>query len=367
MNLCITRPNESAYSETFLANQINGLNPKISIWNGWYPSILPSGRSFLPFPFNYHVVRGISRNLLPAVYHNIYSHFLASFLLQNKIDTLLANYGPAGATLYEACERAGVKLFVHFHGFDATEHLTLEKYKKAYQVLFKKATGIIVVSNDMKAQLLSLGADESKLYLNPYGVSLKDFSEAAPEKNAQVFISIGRFTAKKAPLLTIRAFNKVLKTCPDAVLKMVGAGELLADAKQLAETLKITEKVHFLGTKTPKEIARLLQEARVYVQHSLKAENGDSEGTPNTILEASATGLPIVSTRHAGIKDAVVHNKTGFLVEEGDWDTMAGYMIELIQNPELAAQMGKAAHAHMVNHYEMSQRMQTLKDIIHQQ
>ena len=65
------------------------------------------------------------------------------------------------------------------------------------------------------------------------------------------------------------------------------------------------------------------------------------EGTPNSILEASAIGLPIVSTNHAGIMDVVNHGISGFLVNEHEVDTMAKYMQELFENRELAKKMGQ--------------------------
>jgi colanic acid/amylovoran biosynthesis glycosyltransferase len=364
MNLCITRSNKYSYSETFIDNQIKELQPQILLWEGWYPSILPTQKSFLPFPFNYLFVRGTLRNLFPSVYHKLYTFFLASYLQKNNIDTLLANYGPMGVALSDACKSANVRLFVHFHGFDAAEYKTLENYKESYEILFQKATGIIIVSNDMKKQLLALGANPATIYLNPYGVEIDKFFGAEPENNTSIFISVGRFTAKKAPIFTIKAFEKVLKSEPNAKLIMIGEGELWEDAKRLVEELKLQESIEFKGKKTPEEIAKYLREASVFVQHSLRAKNGDSEGTPNAVLEASATGLPIVSTRHAGIKDAVVHGETGFLVEEGDWETMADYMLQLAQDPQLAGEMGRAARKHIEKNYEMSKRVQTLREIL---
>jgi glycosyltransferase involved in cell wall biosynthesis len=96
----------------------------------------------------------------------------------------------------------------------------------------------------------------------------------------------------------------------------------------------------------------------------LRTASGDSEGTPNTILEASATGLPIVSTKHAGIREAVVDGQTGYLVEEGEYEIMAQKIIDLLGNPALVESMGAAARKHMEQHYEMSFRIQSLKNIL---
>ena len=364
MNLLIARSNKFSYSETFIDNQINSLKPKIVVYEGWYPSILANGQSFLPFPFNFLIFRGSFRNVFPKIYHKIYSLFFSNYLLKNGIDVVLANYGPMGVSLIEACKKSKVKIYVHFHGFDATEYKILEKYKIGYEKMFMLADGIIVVSTDMKKQLMSLGAKEEKIFLNPYGVDTSIFYNSKSVKKEQIFVAVGRFTAKKAPLNTINAFSIVLQKVKNAKLIMIGDGELFENAIQLVSQLGIQSNVEFLGKKSPFEIAEILKESQVFVQHSICATNGDSEGTPNSILEASSSGLPIVSTMHAGIKDAVIHGETGFLVEEGDWEKMAEYMIELAQNPELAAQMGRRGREFMIKNYDKERQVQKLREIL---
>ena len=93
-------------------------------------------------------------------------------------------------------------------------------------------------------------------------------------------------------------------------------------------------------------------------------ENNDSEGTPTSILEAASTGLPIVSTRHAGIKDAVEHGVTGFLVEEGDYESMADFISILLKDASLAAQMGEQGRIKMQNEYTMEIQTQKLLNAI---
>lgn len=364
MNLCFTRSNKYSHSETFIDNEIKALQPQILIYEGWYPSVLPNGESFLPFPFNFLFVRGGMRNVFPKIYHFLYTHFLASYLTKNKIDVLLANYGPMGVALIDACERADVKMIVHFYGFDATEYKTLKVYQEKYANLFQRVDSIVVVSNDMKTQLHKLGANLSKIYVNPCGVKTSEFLGASPETKPPLFITVGRFTPKKSPQSTIRAFAEVLKKVPTAQMIMVGDGELWEESKQLANELKISDKIDFQGKKSPAEILVLFHQARVFLQHSMLAPSGDSEGTPVAILEASATGLPIISTRHAGIKEAVVHGETGFLVEEGDWKSMGKYMIQLAQDPLLCGKMGRNARKHMEENYEMDKLLHTLKEIL---
>ncbi|MFN8343733.1 MAG: glycosyltransferase [Spirosomataceae bacterium] len=81
-------------------------------------------------------------------------------------------------------------------------------------------------------------------------------------------------------------------------------------------------------------------------------------------MEASAAGLPIVSTRHAGIKEAVDHERTGFLVEEGDYLKMADYISDLLDKPALAQTLGEQARFKMAKEYEMQFRIDKLKEIL---
>jgi glycosyltransferase involved in cell wall biosynthesis len=156
-------------------------------------------------------------------------------------------------------------------------------------------------------------------------------------------LSVGRFVEKKAPQLTIEAFALAHRVDPAARLRMVGDGPLLEKCRELAKQLLPADAVTLLGTQPHAAIEAEMRRARCFVQHSVEAESGDSEGTPVAILEAGASGLPVISTRHGGIPEVIVEGETGFLVDEKDVRGMATQMTRLIRAPALAAQLGLAA------------------------
>jgi glycosyltransferase involved in cell wall biosynthesis len=168
-----------------------------------------------------------------------------------------------------------------------------------------------------------------------------------------VFLAVGRFVEKKGTHLTLLAFAKALEEAPGARLVMAGDGPLLAPCKQMARGLGLGDRVVFLGAVDHAGVAHLMREARAFVQHSLKAEDGNSEGTPVSVLEAGASRLPVIATAHAGIADAVVHGTTGMLVAEGDVEGMARCMVELARAPELAARLGAAGRERIAREYSM--------------
>ena len=125
---------------------------------------------------------------------------------------------------------------------------------------------------------------------------------------------------------------------------MIGDGPLLDDCRKLAADLGIDGAVTFLGTQPPGVVQEEMRKARAFVTaFRRRTENGDCASTPVGILEAGASGLPVVATHHGGIPDVVVPGETGFLVAEKDVATMATHMLALADSPELAGSMGRQA------------------------
>jgi len=177
-------------------------------------------------------------------------------------------------------------------------------------------------------------------------------------------LAVGRLTEKKAPHLLIAAFDRARQDVPDIKLRIVGDGPLMPQCQNLVRELGLTNAVTLLGSQDHGVVEGEMKAARCFVQHSIVAPSGDSEGTPVSIIEASATGLPVISTRHAGIPDVVVEGETGFLVDEGDIATMAERMIRLATEPELAAAMGAAAQARIREHFSIERSLGELWRII---
>lgn len=366
MRICITRPNKFSPSETFLRNQAKGLRQ--------YSEVFELYGGFLPeFQGNGHLLNNRLYWLLNKLYKNILkrennyfgNYGISDFFKKNQIDAVLANYGVSGVKLLPICRKLNLPLIVHFHGFDAFHKPTLRKYQSDYLALFNYAKAIVTVSHEMAEALIRMGAPAKKIFINVYGVDTDFFTPGYLPKTDSSYITVARFAPKKSPQTSITAFYKVLQSLPDATLTMVGPRkELYEDCVRLVDKLQISDKVNFSGTKSPQEILPMLQRSIVFIQHSVAAPDGDSEGTPNSILEASACGLPIVSTLHGGIKDAVIHGKTGFLVEEGDVEGMADYMIRLAEDPLLAKGMGENGRKYMEQKYAMDKQIHSLYEII---
>jgi colanic acid/amylovoran biosynthesis glycosyltransferase len=364
--LCLIAPTSNQYSETFIRSHAERLPITIRFLHGdAYQFVLDDGEPLLPSQsLKTRVVRHAMRRGLGLSENHFAERAFLNFLDHSKIAVVLAEYGPTGVSVMDACRKANIPLIVHFHGYDAYVQAVINENSKTYREMFKQCAAIVVVSQDMAGQLISLGAPEEKIHLNSCGVDISLFNGSKPEDMPPLFASVGRFVDKKGPQLTLLAFEKVLHSCPDARLVMVGDGPLLESSKQLSSSLNMDTAVTFTGAITHEMIAELFRKLRGFVQHSVRTSSGDMEGTPVSILEAGASGLPVVSTRHGGIKEAVLHDQTGFLVEEGDIEMMAQYISKLATDPYVAAKMGSAARVHIASNYSMEKSINGLWGII---
>jgi glycosyltransferase involved in cell wall biosynthesis len=363
MRLIIARSNFFSYSETFIEEQINQLEPVDVLYEGWQPSRLKGGGSIYPIPFSILAVRGVLRRALPGLYQKIYTYYLQRFLRDQNIDAFLANYGPLGAYIYEACAAEGIPYSVVFLGFDAAEKKTLDTYGSRYATYLPRAKAIICVAESMRANLEAIAGPLPNLHVIPCGVDVSRFTPGTSREGFNV-ISVARFAEKKGSLKSIKAFEILLQDFPDAQLRMVGDGPLWEEAKEYVTAHGLSSNIHFLGAMGQSDYLPLLQESNVFIQHSVLTPSGDSEGTPVAILEASACGLAICSTRHAGIPDAVVEGKTGLLVDEHDVEGMASALKDLARDLKKTRLMGAAAREHMEAHYDVVKLSAKIKGLL---
>jgi len=362
INVCVVKSGDLSITETFILAHATRLPGNITLIQGHIPRIAnrPVRSQLLlarALRKGWRLLRGYSWEW------EITSGYIAAF---RRIcpDAVVAEYGTTGIRVMEICRQLGIPLIVHFHGSDASKHEVLKEYSYSYSILFHRAAAIVAVSRAMQEKLVHMGAPEDKVHYNPYGVDCQLFKLADPAGSRPVFVSVGRFVDKKAPHLTLLAFADVRRVFPDARLRMIGDGPLLGACKDLGVALGIDDAVTFLGAQPHAIVREEMQQSRCFVQHSVEATSGDSEGTPVAILEAGATGLPVISTRHTGIPDVVIDGQTGFLVDERDTKTMAAHMLRMVHDPELARKLGAAARYRIESNFSMERSIRKLWSII---
>ena len=361
---CIFQPSVNVVSETFIEahrERLPGAHGPVYLAGG-IPHV--SGRPVLKQDLFAKTTRKLQRTLLGRSWKWEIEQAYINALIASKAEVALAEYGPTGIAIRSSCKQLSIPLVVHFHGYDASQESVLQHYVDEYVDLFEQASAVVAVSRAMQQKLRSIGCPDSKLIYSPYGIDCELFGGASPEESEKSLLAVGRFVDKKAPYLTLFAFSKVLERVPEARLKMIGDGPLLGACINLAHGMGISRSVEFMGAQPHDIVMNEMRKVRALVQHSVVAPDGDSEGTPLAILEAGATGVPVVATRHAGIPDVIIEGTTGFLVDELDASGMTRHMVQLLESASLAGDMGAAARAHVNKFYTMEKHIERLDRIL---
>ncbi|QPN60702.1 glycosyltransferase [Synechococcus sp. CBW1002] len=375
LRLLVFAPSRRAPSETFIRANLAGLACDTVAYCGderpWGgpPLRLAYGLAILVSKACYRLAALVPLEALQRFGTWLPSQVAIRICRQERPDLVLAEFGFHAVRVMELVPATGLPLIVHFRGSDASSRRYLATLRPRYRRLLQLVAAVVVKSEPMRATLLALATQRQRplpVLISPSGADPARFAGADPAAAPPRFLAVGRFVAKKGPLLSLEAFARASAGHPDWRLEMVGEGPLLARARQRASDLGLDDRVIFAGLLPPPAIAERLRGARAFLQHSLTAPDGDQEGSPVAVLEAQLSGLPVVATRHAGIPEVVQHGVTGLLVEEGDVAAMAEAIRRLGEDPALAGRLGAAGRRRCQEHFTVQHHLQALQGLIEQ-
>lgn len=224
------------------------------------------------------------------------------------------------------------------------------KYKRKVinRFLGKRTDRVIAVSNSVRDYVLGRdGLDPAKVIVVNNGVDITRFKPAANKEKVEARRSLGiepevellgtvsRLSTQKGLSFLLKALASILNRSPDLKLIIVGSGSLEEELKDEAARLNITDSVRFLGAR--RDVPDILKALDIFVMPSLW------EGFPRALLEAMATGLPVVAARVGGVADAIEDSVSGLLVEPTDVQGLAASISEMLNDSALAERLGKKA------------------------
>jgi colanic acid/amylovoran biosynthesis glycosyltransferase len=176
------------------------------------------------------------------------------------------------------------------------------------------------------------------------GLNLAEFGRADFSSTPPLIVAVGRLISKKGFADLIRACALLVERGRSFRCEIFGEGPLENQLRGQIEELGLQERVQLAGPKPQHEIREHLASASVFVLPSVPEADGGMDNLPTVIMEAMATGLPLVSTRIGGIPEMVVDSETGFLVQPGDVGTLASAIEKLINDHSLAQKLGQAGY-----------------------
>jgi glycosyltransferase involved in cell wall biosynthesis len=280
-----------------------------------------------------------------------------------------AQFGLSGALALPLARTFKLPLIVHFRGADATikedwarySSLNHWIYYRRREVLQRETRLFITVSKFIKDKLLEQGFPSEKIVVHYSGINTEIFQPEPTVIREPVVLFVGRLTEKKGCEYLIRAMAKVQSELPDVELVMIGDGPLKTQLE--AQAAQSLYRYQFLGMQPPDVVKSWMNRARLLVAPSVTASQGDSEGLPNVVLEAQAMALPVISTTHAGIPEAVIHGETGFLTAERDVEGLAKYSLKLLQERELWQSFSTKGQERVRTMFDRAKQTQILESI----
>ena len=252
----------------------------------------------------------------------------------------------------QACPKPVV---VSFHGADVGVDVKKPAARAALEEIFRRSTLILARSESLLEGLRQLGCPAEKLRLQRTGIPLNEWPfelRAWPEDGAWHWLQACRLVPKKGLRTTLAAFRIVSEKFPQARLTLAGDGPMREELKSLAAEWGLMDRVHFTGFLSQDDLRKLTYQAHLFLHPSETPADGNREGVPNSMLEAMASGLPVLATRHGGIPEAVTHGESGWLVAEGDAASLAQGAMEIMQQRPLYESMARAASATVMGKFE---------------
>jgi colanic acid/amylovoran biosynthesis glycosyltransferase len=300
----------------------------------------------------------------PIVYRGEYG-VLAGLLQRRRADLMHVYFGHTGVHLLPFIKRWPKPVVVSFHGMDVQRRAHDPSYETKLRELLQAATLVLARSDSLLDRLRELGCPEAKLRMNRTGIPLNQFpfnaSRSVPQEGAWHLVQACRLVEKKGLDDAMVAFAALTKIHPAAHFTIAGEGPLLASLEQLRDELGLQDRVTFAGFLNGAQLNELYQKAHLFIHPSRMTADQNQEGIPNSMLEAMATGLPVLATLHGGIPEAVRHGVTGLLVEERNRAGLTDALLQLTGNPEYWQEMGRAAAKDMQENFESGAQIAKLE------
>jgi colanic acid/amylovoran biosynthesis glycosyltransferase len=301
----------------------------------------------------------------PIVYRGEYG-VLAGLLERRAADLMHVYFGHTGVHLLPFIRRWPKPVVVSFHGMDVQTRAQDPSYEVRLRELLRSATLVLARSDSLLNALRALGCPEEKLRMNRTGIPLEQFpggSRQAPPDGAWRFVQACRLIRKKGIDDALHAFARFNARHPESRFTIAGEGPLLQELEQLRDDLRLRGKVEFAGFLKGPDLCGLFQQSHIFLHPSRMTEDQNQEGVPNAMLEAMATGLPVIATRHGGIPEAVTDGVSGILVAEGDRDALQDAMIRLATDPPRWTRMGLSAAADVRKSFESAAQLAKLEAV----
>ena len=272
-------------------------------------------------------------------------------------------FGNVAVHLLPLLRRCPIPVVVSFHGSDVAGSMASANYSDALAELFTLATVVACRSEQLASRVARLGCPETKTRMMRTVVPDLPFIQREPPMDgAWQIVQAARLVPKKGLSTALRAFAAFGCQYPQAVFVIAGDGPMERELVELAADLGVADRVRFAGFLSQSALQRLYLSSHIFL-HPSETASGDVEGVPNAMLEAMASGLPIVSTRHGGIPEVIENGRNGLLCTEKDAEGVAAALLRLANDAVLYRRLAQQASASVREQFSKERQVAAIEEI----
>ncbi len=301
----------------------------------------------------------------PPIFYRGEFQVLRRALADARADLLHVYFGHTGVHLLPFLRAWGGPSLVSFHGADVMPRAQDPTYIGRLTELLRFVPLVLVRSLSLRDRVVALGCPETKVRLNRTGIPLESYplhSRTVPADGAWHFVQACRLIPKKGLRTALHAFAAMRRgQWPAARFTIAGEGPMRDEIAALVAELGLGEAVTLTGFLDQSELRSLYARAHVFIHPSEMTSDQNQEGVPNSMLEAMATGLPVVATLHGGIPEAVRDGKDGLLVPEANSAALSAALGRITQ-PGLWAAAGRSAAERVRAEFEQKSQVARLEE-----
>jgi len=280
-----------------------------------------------------------------------------------------AHFGIEGVSALGIAMHLNVPLVTTFHGFDATLKTYAMfaspawfRYPLLRRRLAREGQLFLCASAFIRRRLLEAGFPESRTHVHYIGVDCRTIRPRNDLDEQPLILHVARLVEVKGTRYLLRAFARVARSCDRVRLLIIGDGPLRRPLRALAAQLGVGDRVEFQGALPHAHVLSAMRKAAMLVLPGIRTASGREEGLGMVLLEAAATGVPVIGSRVGGIPECIVDGKTGFLVPQRDDEALARRMAELLADPARRQGMGRAGRALVEDRFDIDRQTAALEN-----
>jgi colanic acid/amylovoran biosynthesis glycosyltransferase len=292
-------------------------------------------------------------------------------LMERQRPSLIhAHFGIEGVSALPLAVRLKIPLVTTFHGFDATlkTHAMLGspawfRYPLLRRKLAREGDLFLCASSFIRERLLAMGFPESRTHTHYIGVDCQAIPLREDFEERPVILHVARLVEVKGTRYLLRAFATLAQRYAGVQLLIIGDGPLRRPLQAFAASAGIGDRVEFLGALPHTDVLSWMRKAAMLVLPGIRTATGREEGLGMVLLEAAATGLPVIGSRVGGIPECILEGRTGFLVPERDDAALAQRMAELLEDTVKRRQMGTEGRALIESRFDIHRQTEALENL----